>query len=88
MSNKEKTVIHIEQVSGGIQVQVEGTGDSLSTLIASVLNQNETMMDLFKASMIKAMMYEMEHQSDNNEATDDDITYMLSQLGISQSGLS
>ena len=86
--NQEKQLIHIEQVSGGIQVHVEGTGDDLSTLIASILNQNETMMDLFKASMIKAMMYEMKHQSDDNEATNDDIAHMLSQLGISNMGLS
>jgi hypothetical protein len=87
--NQEKTIVRIEQVNGGIQVQVEGTGNDLSTLIASVLNQNETMMELFKVSIIKAMMYENEHQSDDDdEATDDDITHMLSKLGISNIGLS
>jgi hypothetical protein len=86
--NQEKTIVRIEQVNGGIQVQVEGTGNDLSTLIASVLNQNETMMELFKVSIIKAMVYESKHQSDDDEATDDDITHMLSKLGISNIGLS
>jgi len=86
--NQEKTIVRIEQVNGGIQVQVEGTGNDLSTLIASVLNQNETMMELFKVSMIKAMMYEMENQSDDDEATDNDIAHMLAKMGISNPGLS
>jgi hypothetical protein len=86
--NQEKTIVRIEQVNGGIQVQVEGTGNDLSTLIASVLNQNETMMELFKVSIIKAMVYESKYQFDDDEATDDDITHMLSKLGISNIGLS
>jgi hypothetical protein len=86
--NQEKTIVRIEQVNGGIQVQVEGTGNDLSTLIASVLNQNETMMELFKVSIIKAMVYEDKHQSDDDEATDDDVAHMLSKLGISNIGLS
>jgi hypothetical protein len=86
--NQEKTIVRIEQVNGGIQVQVEGTGNDLSTLIASVLNQNETMMELFKVSIIKAMVYESKHQFDDDEVTDDDITHMLSKLGISNIGLS
>jgi hypothetical protein len=86
--NQEKTIVRIEQVNGGIQVQVEGTGNDLSTLIASVLNQNETMMELFKVSIIKAMVYESNHQSDDDEATYDDVTHMLSKLGISNIGLS
>ena len=86
--NQEKTIVRIEQVNGGIQVQVEGTGNDLSTLIASVLNQNETMMELFKVSIIKAMVYESKYQSDDDEATYDDVTHMLSKLGISNIGLS
>ena len=75
MSNK-KNIFSLEELSEGLKVQIEGNLDTLSSMIASAIIQDENIDKVFRAAVMKIMM------NTRDEEQDDDYIEQLIKNGV------
>ena len=75
MSNK-KNIFSLEELNEGLKVQIEGNLDTLSSMIASAIIQDENIDKVFRAAVMKIMM------NTRDEEQDDDYIEQLIKNGV------